>query len=106
MTLVEANKLWTLGASTGVSTDPVYLAGLCQKVNVYFQTDGASTASLEMMTSRTSTGPWVSMGSSQSLSTGQTIVIGFDGPVLYMAPRLIAINSTANQVFVTLVAAS
>jgi hypothetical protein len=55
------------------------------------------------MTSRNSTGPWVTMGSSQSLSTGALVVPGFTGPYLFVTPRLIAINSTANRVFVELV---
>lgn len=103
MLIPEVRKLWTLGASTGISTDVVRLDGMTREINVYIQTDGASTASVEMVTSRTSTGPWVTMGSSQSLSTGSLVVPGFTGPFLFVAPRLIAINSTANQVFVELV---
>jgi hypothetical protein len=102
--MLEARKLWTLGASTGVSTDVLRLDGLSREINVYIQTDGASTASVEMMTARTSTGPFVTLGSSQSLSTGSAVVVGFSGPYLFLAPRLIAINSTANSVFVELVA--
>lgn len=101
--VLEVNKLWTLGASTGISSDVLNLAGMSREISCYIQTDGASTASVELMTARTSTGPWVTMGSSQNLSTGQLVVVGFTGPYLYLAPRLIAINSTANQVFVQLV---
>lgn len=102
--MLEARKLWTLGPSTGVSTDFLYLEGFTRAINVYIQTDGAATATVEMMTSRNSTGPWSVVGSSQVLSTGQNTVIGFTGPWLYMAPRLAAVNSTNNRVFVELVA--
>lgn len=103
MPLLEAHQLWTLGPSTGVSTSAINLGGYPQEINCYMQTDGAATASIELMTARTSTGPWVTMGSSQSLSTGAVVVPGFSGPFLYVTPRLIAINSTANRVFVELV---
>ena len=102
MPIPEARRLWTLGASTGIASDPVNLQAMTREINVYMQTDGASTASVEMVTSRTSTGPWVTLGSSQSLSTGAVVVAGFTGPYLWVTPRLIAINSTANQVFVEL----
>ena len=100
----EVRVTWTLGESTGVqSTASVDLYGYTREINCYMQTDGAATASMEMMTSRNSTGPWVTMGSSQSLSTGATVVPGFTGPWLWIAPRLISINSTANRVFIELV---
>lgn len=103
MAVLEIHKLWTLGPSTGVSTEAVSAGGYTRELNCYFQTDGVATASMELVTSRNSTGPWVTMGSSQSLSTGATVVPGFTGPYLYLSVRLISINSTANRVFAELV---
>jgi hypothetical protein len=103
MAVLEVHTSWTLGQSTGVSTTVYAINGYTREMNCYMQTDGAATASIELMTARTSTGPWVTLGSSQSLSTGSLVVPGFTGPFLYVAPRLIAINSTANRVFVELV---
>lgn len=102
MPIPDIRYTWTLGASTGIAADPVQLQGV-REHTWHIQTDGASTASVEIMVARTSTGPWATIGSSQTLSTGQLVTLGFTGPYLYAAPRLITINSTANRVFVDLV---
>lgn len=103
MPFPEVKTAWTLGPSTGVNSTAYDVGGFTREINCYMQTDGSATASIELMTGRTSTGPWVTMGSSQSLSTGALVVPGFTGPFLFVTPRLIAINSTANRVFVELV---
>ena len=102
MPMIEVRHLWTLGTSTGQSTDVIALDNV-QDHTWHCQTDGDSTASLEIRVSRTTTGPWATIGSSQALSTGELVTLSFTGPYLYAAPRLIAINSTANRVFIDLV---
>lgn len=99
--MLEVRHTWSLGESTGVAENVLRLDGHTREHTVYLETAAGSTASVELVSARNSTGPFAVLGSSQTLSSGALVILGFTGPYLYVAPRLIAIDSTSNRVTVT-----
>ena len=79
------------------------LDGGTRELTFYIETDAASTASVELHTARSSAGPWVTLGSSQAIDAASAVTLSFTGTYLTITPRLIAINSTANRVYVEVV---
>jgi hypothetical protein len=97
----EVNVQNLLGATGGGNSYNCF--GYVDQASFYIETDGAATCSYQIRTSRTSTGPWVSL-SSGTLSTGAVDFVQLPGPFNWISPRIKTINSTANQVAIRMTA--
>lgn len=77
--------------------------GWGENFRFFVETDGAATCAYQIRVARTSSGPWASM-SSGTLSTGALDVVQLPGPLGWLSPRLKTLNSSANQVVVSMLA--
>jgi hypothetical protein len=101
--ILEAKLGWTL-TSTG--------AGKAQKigpeaslVSCYFTSSSGCTATVQLQTAaESSVGPWASLGSASALSTGQTVVHQFNGPLPWVRPYMTTLKASTDVVSVTLIA--
>lgn len=69
----------------------------------FVEADAAATCSFQIRTARTSSGPWAVL-SSGTLSTASLTVVQLPGPLGWVSPRVKTLNSTANQVVVSMTA--
>lgn len=87
----EVNYLWTL-TSTGAGRR---IDGVTVKEwTFYIETDAASTSTVEILSARdtSSTTVGVVLGSSQTLSTGETRILQFTGPFSAVWPRAVSLT--------------
>ena len=110
----ETAAKWSFGASTGAEGGAILgstgagtafnIAGFAREHSFYVETDGNanSTASYQIRTGRTSSGPWVVL-SSGTLSTGAVDLVQITGPLLFASPRVKTLGSTAGLVTIELV---
>ncbi len=107
----ESRFKWCFGAtasaeggailgSTGTGTAYGVL-GLARENCFYVETSGNanSTCSYQILTARTSSGPWAIL-SSGTMSTGAQVFYHTTGPLAWIAPRIKTLASTAGLVTV------
>ena len=89
--------LGSTGAGTAINT-----FSLSRVLSWYVETDAGCTCSYQIRTGRNSTGPWVTL-SSGTLDTLAAHYWNFEGPALWVSPRIKTITSTAVNAIVELV---
>jgi len=87
----KARTIWSTLGSSG-STHGAYDVRGGMEHTVYIQTAN-STATVHILTGRTSTGPWHDLGSTD-LGVNAATVLQFTGPLAWVTPRVEAISNT------------
>ena len=92
MPLIENRMTWSFTSSGSQSTSAIAIGGMNRELTAYVQTKENTTATVQMLSGRTSTSPGAVIGST-SLSTGATHIMQFTGPFLSLWPYVTAMTT-------------
>ena len=103
--ILEAKQKWTFSGDTVACAGKAYHIGPeASAFSIYYTSSSGCTATVNLQScAGSSAGPWAVLGSSQNMSTGETYVHQFSGPLEWVRPYLTAIAKSTDVVTVTLI---